>query len=114
VPIVPTIVAIIVTSGLVALVTAFLIGRTYHRRASQVARHGNLAKTHHPCYRCGEVEGDAEYMGLHYCKMCRMVVSTVYACVRHDPPFGFPGAAGYLDFPEKGAYTAKDKKKKEA
>lgn len=50
-----------------------------------------------PCYRCA-VEATTEYMGLHYCMMCRAVVIQMLPGVRHDPPYGFPGASGYLDF----------------
>ena len=51
-----------------------------------------------PCYRCAR-KATVEYMGLHYCYMCRHVVMMVSASVRHDPPYGFPGSPGYLDFP---------------
>ena len=53
-----------------------------------------------PCYRCGGV-AEAEFMGLHYCNMCRVVVTSMLSTVQHDPPYGFPGAKGYLEFPEK-------------
>ena len=105
-PIVLAVVVSVVASGLVALVVALLIGRAFRR---------GLAPVHYPCYRCGEVEGDAEYMGLHYCQMCRIVISSTYAGVRHDPPFGFPGSPGYLDFPQKGPPLEEvEEKKKEA
>ena len=51
-----------------------------------------------PCYRCAR-PATVDYMGLHYCYMCRHVVMMVSASVRHDPPYGFPGSPGYLDFP---------------
>lgn len=53
-----------------------------------------------PCYRCGGM-AEVEYMGLHYCRMCRTVVVAMISSVQHDPPYGFPGAGGYLEFPEK-------------
>jgi len=53
-----------------------------------------------PCYRCGGV-AEVEYMGLHYCEMCRLVIVAMISTVQHDPPYGFPGARGYLEFPEK-------------
>lgn len=53
-----------------------------------------------PCYRCGGV-AEVEFMGLHYCDMCRQVVTSMLSTVQHDPPYGFPGAKGYLEFPEK-------------
>lgn len=54
----------------------------------------------HPCYRCRAV-ATHEFMGVHYCIMCVTVVSRMMAAVRHDPPFGFPGSNGYLNFPEE-------------
>lgn len=54
----------------------------------------------HPCYRCGG-EAEVEYMGLHYCEMCRNVIVAIIGTVQHDPPYGFPGAKGYLEFPKK-------------
>lgn len=59
-----------------------------------------------PCYRCRDV-ATSEYMGLHYCLLCHIVVIQMMPGVRHDPPFGFPGSGGYIDFPEP------EKKKKE-
>ncbi len=59
-----------------------------------------LRSTVHPCYRCRAV-ATSEFMGVHYCIMCATVVSRMIAAVRHDPPFGFPGSNGYLDFPEE-------------
>lgn len=57
-------------------------------------------KEEHPCYRCGGL-ASVEYMGLHYCEMCRNVIVAMIAAVQHDPPYGFPGAKGYLDFPKE-------------
>lgn len=60
------------------------------------------AYKHWPCYRCGvEAVDGCEYMGLHYCRICRDVVSMTYPAVQHDPPYGFPGSQGYLEFPKK-------------
>lgn len=53
-----------------------------------------------PCYRCGG-EAQVDYMGLHYCEMCRNVIVRMIATVQHDPPYGFPGAQGYLEFPSE-------------
>lgn len=58
------------------------------------------ARRQRPCFRCALV-AQAEFMGLHYCLMCRMVVAQMLPVVRHDPPYGFPGASGYLEFPEE-------------
>jgi len=55
-----------------------------------------------PCYRCGAIsDPDCDYMGLHYCHVCRDVVVAMINVVQHDPPYGFPGNKGYLEFPEK-------------
>jgi hypothetical protein len=45
------------------------------------------------CYRCGTIPR-TEFMGLPYCWICRDVVASIYPAVAHDPPYGFPGAAG--------------------
>jgi hypothetical protein len=58
------------------------------------------AKPSWPCYRCGG-PATVEYMGLHYCGMCRQVIVAMIGTVGHDPPYGFPGAKGYLEFPGK-------------
>lgn len=52
-----------------------------------------------PCYRCG---GDAtvEYMSLHYCAICRLVIVRMIPVVGLGGMFGFPGSTGYLEFPE--------------
>lgn len=50
-----------------------------------------------PCYRCGEIS-TRDFMGLNYCAMCHVVVVRMLPVVRHDPPYGFPGASGYLEF----------------
>lgn len=62
-----------------------------------------------PCYRCG-VLATTDYMGLHYCLMCRVMVVQMLQAVRHDPPFGFPGGPGYLDWPKE---LTEELKKKE-
>jgi hypothetical protein len=51
-----------------------------------------------PCYRCADL-ATTEYMSLPYCMMCRVVIVQVLPMVRHDPPYGFPGSTGYLEFP---------------
>ncbi len=57
-------------------------------------------KAKKPCYRCG-ILAVTDFMGVPYCTICRLVVARMLPVVRHDPPFGFPGATGYLDWPEK-------------
>ena len=51
-----------------------------------------------PCYRCG---GDATvgYMALDYCRVCREIVVRMIPVIGMGGMFGFPGAAGYLEFP---------------
>lgn len=61
-----------------------------------------------PCYRCGTLATE-EFMNLPYCYMCREVVIRVYPSVSFDPPYGFPGGAGYTGF--QGMV---DRKKKES
>lgn len=51
-----------------------------------------------PCYRCG-IEASETFAGYDYCSICKKVVSVMQSVVRHDPPFGFPGASGYTEFP---------------
>jgi len=46
------------------------------------------------CYRCARPAKRA-FMALDYCLLCSQVVPMMYPAVRHDPPFGFPGAKGY-------------------
>lgn len=53
-----------------------------------------------PCYRCGIVS-TTEFMNIRYCGMCRTVVARMLPVVYHDPPYGFPGGPGYLDFREE-------------
>jgi len=53
-----------------------------------------------PCYRCAAV-AKASYAGYDYCRICRDVVLTMQSAVHHDPPFGFPGSKGYVEFPKK-------------
>lgn len=54
----------------------------------------------HPCYRCRDLATE-EFRGLHYCRICRDVVMMTSGVVAHDPPFGYPGSPGYLEFPRK-------------
>lgn len=89
----------LVTALAVALTVAALAGRYLARNAQ---RYPTVLDTpRYPCYRCGEVVAETEYMGLRYCLMCRIVVIRAYPMVAHDPPYGFPGAPGYLDWPER-------------
>jgi hypothetical protein len=49
------------------------------------------------CYRCCvELDLVYEYMGLSYCMICREVVVAMSWLIPLGPPFGFPGAPGYL------------------
>ena len=103
--------AVVLTIGIslvVALTAATLTARHFARSASQYPT--ILESPRYPCYRCGEIPGEMEFMGLHYCMMCRLVVVQVYPMVKGDAPFGFPGAPGYLDWPERLV----EEKKKEA
>jgi len=47
------------------------------------------------CYRCAR-PADVQYMGLDYCWICREVIISLAWLIVTDPPFGFPGAKGYL------------------
>lgn len=76
---------------------AVLVGRILERR--------RRSEEIHPCYRCGTIAAAGEFMGLWYCKMCLVVVPRMLSVVRNDPPFGFPGADGHLEF------VAEEKKK---
>ena len=95
---------VIVAAAVFALagtVAAWLgIRASFERRVRSIA--GSIleaaTKPARPCYRCAAV-ATKEFMGLHYCLMCREMVSRVYPAAVHDPPFGFPGSRGYLEFP---------------
>lgn len=52
-----------------------------------------------PCYRCGGT-ASTQYMGLDYCRICRIVVVRMMPMIGMGGMFGFPGASGYLEFPE--------------
>ena len=94
-----TVLAIVAVSAVLTFFAAVLVGRYLARNAGHCPT--VLESPRHPCYRCGEVLGETEYMGLHYCLMCRIVIVQTYQAVQHDPPYGFPGAPGYLDWPER-------------
>ncbi len=79
---------------------AYLTGRALIRSSRNLPR---------PCYRCAAI-ATTDYMGLHYCIMCRVVVVQMIQAVRHDPPYGFPGASGYIDFPEPSEAPVDGKK----
>lgn len=51
-----------------------------------------------PCYRCGG-NATVEFMSLKYCVICQTVVMRMMAVVGFGGMFGFPGAEGYLEFP---------------
>ena len=101
---------LVVLSGCLAAVLVLwggyrLFKRMVERKISTIATSlMESAKEVSPCYRCAAV-ATKEFMGLHYCFMCREMVSRVYPAAVHDPPFGFPGSRGYLEFPaeEKNA-----------
>ncbi len=73
-------------------------------------RAGRDTRPVRPCYRCG-VLATTDYMGLHYCLMCRVVIVQMLPAVRHDPPYGFPGASGYLEFRDVPPALLEDRKK---
>jgi hypothetical protein len=90
------------------LVVAIWVGKNFQRITSP-----------NPCYRCADV-ATTDFGGYHYCLMCRIVIIQALPAVRHDPPFGFPGAPGYLDWPKnlteellKKEQAEKQKKKEE-
>jgi hypothetical protein len=84
-----------VTEFLVVFAIALLI--TIPITAGIILRRRSIVR---PCYRCRDV-ATTDYMGIHYCILCVLIVQQMMPAVRHDPPFGFPGSNGYLDFPEK-------------
>lgn len=88
------VIAIVTVILLVAILIPVLVGKWFFWMHLRQA-----AKIHRPCFRCA-APATTDYMGLHYCRICRDVVNAMSAAVRHDPPFGFPGAEGYLEFPE--------------
>jgi hypothetical protein len=61
-------------------------------------RLGKWVSPEKPCYRCGVI-ATKEFAGYHYCGICRDAVAAMISVVRHDPPYGFPGAQGYTEFP---------------
>ena len=52
-----------------------------------------------PCYRCGGT-ASVQYMGLDYCRVCRLVIVRMMPMIGLGGMFGFPGSTGYLEFPE--------------
>lgn len=52
-----------------------------------------------PCYRC-RTPAEVFHAGYFYCEMCRDVIVATIGSVGHDPPFGFPGQKGYVEFPK--------------
>ncbi len=79
---------------------AFLVARHLVNRSAALPR---------PCYRCGII-ADRSYMGLDYCTMCCVVVVQMLPAVRHDPPYGFPGASGCMEFKEPSEAKLQEKK----
>lgn len=59
-----------------------------------------------PCFRCG---GNATvgYMAIDYCSVCREVVMRMMPVVGMGGMFGFPGATGYVEFPNLGRIEEK-------
>ncbi len=96
--------AVIAIPIVVSIVVGILVGRAVARASHlpTLLEGGGVAKKPRPCYRCGEAEAVDEFMGLHYCLRCRMMVARMYGVVQHDPPFGFPGAPGYTEYPMQG------------
>lgn len=87
-----TAVAVLSLLGAIVLVAliAFGAGQFFSRNRKAVK----------PCYRCAIIATD-QFMGVDYCVLCKIVVARMLPVVRHDPPYGFPGAPGYLEFPEE-------------
>lgn len=101
--------AIVVIPAAVSIL--FTLLTTRFARASRLPSVlGGLEGNPRPCYRCGEAEAMVDYMGLHYCLMCQVMVARMNSAVRQDPPFGFPGASGYLEFPAGGPSGEKKEK----
>ena len=97
--------SIVITIGVtlfIATVLVLIFGRFLFRNSNGP----------YPCYRCAAV-ATTDYMGLRYCLMCRVVVVQMLPGVRHDPPYGFPGSSGYLEFPVEGGVTEAPKKKED-
>ncbi len=95
-----TVAVLILLGGIIlTALVAFGAGRLLSRQKAAIK----------PCYRCAVI-ATTSYMGIDYCLMCRVVVVQMLPGVRHDPPYGFPGAPGYLEFPEE---TPKIEGKKE-
>lgn len=95
--------ALIALMAIAALVVTWYGFRwTLERRVRDVATSlmEKAAQPARPCYRCAAV-ATKDFMGLHYCIMCREMVSRIYPAALHDPPFGFPGSRGYLEFPQE-------------
>lgn len=59
-----------------------------------------MVSKENPCYRCRTLATE-EFRGLHYCRICRDVVMATSGVVAHDPPFGYPGSPGYVEFPDR-------------
>ena len=98
---------IVIVCGVIILITTTLLmwERRYIKEMhAAVDRLPNPKQTKNPppapCYRCAR-PSVVEYMALRYCFMCREVIVAMIAAVRHDPPYGFPGAPGYLDYPDE-------------
>ena len=51
-----------------------------------------------PCYRCGGT-ASVQFMAIDYCSICREVIVRMMPIVGMGGQYGFPGAAGYLEFP---------------
>jgi len=87
-------IAALACSLAVLFLAALMVGRALDRLRQEKAA-ADLPQGPYPCYRCGH-PAVTEYMGLHYCLICRDVVVALIGAVQHDPPFGFPGSPGYL------------------
>lgn len=103
-------VAIGLACGFVGFAVWVVRSGAFARAAARAA--GVVPFRAYPCYRCA-TPAEVDYMGLKYCLMCRIMVVQMLPAVRHDPPYGFPGATGYVEFPAP-AEVAESQKKEEA
>lgn len=94
------VVIVVVSVVLTGFITYHLVMRRVEGRINSIPQMGSFATKIYPCYRC-RVEASQEFMGLHYCTWCMAAVTAMYPAVKDDPPFGFPGSQGYLDFQEE-------------
>lgn len=91
--------------SLLAAAGACLLLKRANDRVSAIASLDSAGPT--VCYRCA-APAVCRHMGIDYCFMCREVVVTMMSAVSFDPPFGFPGAPGYLEAPKEVVESAEE------